>query len=74
MELIAQILFLCSCSNFTAKSKEEPVDDEQAFLRKMRRLTDYYDIQKEIGRWSKLFMSWNKTYSCNAICLLVSVI
>ncbi|XP_037542777.1 striated muscle preferentially expressed protein kinase [Nematolebias whitei] len=33
-----------------AKSKEEPVDDEQAFLRKMRRLTNYYDIHKEIGR------------------------
>ncbi|XP_037831923.1 striated muscle preferentially expressed protein kinase isoform X2 [Kryptolebias marmoratus] len=33
-----------------AKSKEEPVDDEQAILRKMRRLTDYYDIHKEIGR------------------------
>ncbi|XP_008283774.1 striated muscle preferentially expressed protein kinase [Stegastes partitus] len=33
-----------------AKSKEDPIDDEQAIRRKMRRLTDYYDIHKEIGR------------------------
>nr|XP_054602442.1 striated muscle preferentially expressed protein kinase isoform X1 [Nothobranchius furzeri]XP_054602443.1 striated muscle preferentially expressed protein kinase isoform X1 [Nothobranchius furzeri] len=33
-----------------AKSKEEPMDDEQTIMRKMRRLTDYYDIHKEIGR------------------------
>ncbi|XP_022047553.2 striated muscle preferentially expressed protein kinase [Acanthochromis polyacanthus] len=33
-----------------AKSKEDPMDDEQTILRKMRRLTDYYDIHKEIGR------------------------
>ncbi|XP_021180754.2 striated muscle preferentially expressed protein kinase isoform X1 [Fundulus heteroclitus] len=33
-----------------AKRKEEPMDDEESLLRKMRRLTDYYDIHKEIGR------------------------
>ncbi|XP_056244779.1 striated muscle preferentially expressed protein kinase isoform X1 [Seriola aureovittata] len=33
-----------------AKSKADPVDDEETILRKMRRLTDYYDIHKEIGR------------------------
>ncbi|XP_041662707.1 striated muscle preferentially expressed protein kinase [Cheilinus undulatus] len=33
-----------------AKMKEDPVDDEETILRKMRRLTDYYDIHKEIGR------------------------
>ncbi|XP_029967514.1 striated muscle preferentially expressed protein kinase [Salarias fasciatus] len=35
-----------------AKSKEDPMDDEETILRKMRRLTDYYDIHKEIGRGS----------------------
>ncbi|XP_041857291.1 striated muscle preferentially expressed protein kinase [Melanotaenia boesemani] len=33
-----------------AKIKEEAMDDEGSILRKMRRLTDYYDIHKEIGR------------------------
>ncbi|XP_032423252.1 striated muscle preferentially expressed protein kinase isoform X1 [Xiphophorus hellerii] len=33
-----------------AKRKEEPIDDEESILRKMRRLTDYYDVHKEIGR------------------------
>nr|XP_046260752.1 striated muscle preferentially expressed protein kinase [Scatophagus argus] len=33
-----------------AKSKEEPMEDEATILRKMRRLTDHYDIHKEIGR------------------------
>uniref|UniRef100_A0A3P8WK14 non-specific serine/threonine protein kinase n=1 Tax=Cynoglossus semilaevis TaxID=244447 RepID=A0A3P8WK14_CYNSE len=33
-----------------AKSKEDSVDDEETILRKMRRLTDYYDVHKEIGR------------------------
>lgn len=33
-----------------AKRKEEPIEDEESILRKMRRLTDYYDIHKEIGR------------------------
>uniref|UniRef100_A0A667WLG6 Striated muscle enriched protein kinase a n=1 Tax=Myripristis murdjan TaxID=586833 RepID=A0A667WLG6_9TELE len=28
----------------------EPMEDEGSILRKMRRLTDYYDIHKEIGR------------------------
>lgn len=32
-----------------AKSKEDPMDEE-TFLRKIRRLTDNYDIQNEIGR------------------------
>ncbi|XP_028810152.1 striated muscle preferentially expressed protein kinase isoform X3 [Denticeps clupeoides] len=29
---------------------EEPIEGEESILRKMRRLTDYYDIHKEIGR------------------------
>ncbi|XP_065818245.1 striated muscle preferentially expressed protein kinase [Labrus bergylta] len=33
-----------------AKTKEDPAEDEETILRKMRRLTDYYDIHKEIGR------------------------
>uniref|UniRef100_A0A667YMQ3 Striated muscle enriched protein kinase b n=1 Tax=Myripristis murdjan TaxID=586833 RepID=A0A667YMQ3_9TELE len=33
-----------------AKRKEDPMEDEATILRKMRRLTDYYDIHKEIGR------------------------
>ncbi|XP_031730905.1 LOW QUALITY PROTEIN: striated muscle preferentially expressed protein kinase-like [Anarrhichthys ocellatus] len=33
-----------------AKRKEDPMDDEETILRKMRRLTDNYDIHKEIGR------------------------
>lgn len=33
-----------------AKSKEDPVEDEETILRKMRRLTDHYDLHKEIGR------------------------
>uniref|UniRef100_A0AAY4B2N7 Striated muscle preferentially expressed protein kinase n=1 Tax=Denticeps clupeoides TaxID=299321 RepID=A0AAY4B2N7_9TELE len=28
----------------------EPIEGEESILRKMRRLTDYYDIHKEIGR------------------------
>ncbi|MBN3297320.1 SPEG kinase, partial [Amia calva] len=35
----------------TAKlQKEEQMEDEETLLRKMRRLTDYYDVHKEIGR------------------------
>ncbi|XP_018591070.2 striated muscle preferentially expressed protein kinase-like isoform X2 [Scleropages formosus] len=35
----------------TAKQeKEEMLEDEETILRKMRRLTDYYDVHKEIGR------------------------
>ncbi|MGH0116895.1 UNVERIFIED_CONTAM: hypothetical protein FKN15_040884 [Acipenser sinensis] len=30
--------------------KEEQMEDEETMLRKMRRLTDYYDVHKEIGR------------------------
>ncbi|XP_070786391.1 striated muscle preferentially expressed protein kinase [Enoplosus armatus] len=32
------------------KDAAEPMEDEGTILRKMRRLTDYYDIHKEIGR------------------------
>ncbi|XP_041936881.1 striated muscle preferentially expressed protein kinase isoform X4 [Alosa sapidissima] len=32
------------------KVVEEPMEDEETILRRMRRLTDYYDIHKEIGR------------------------
>ncbi|KAM3857113.1 striated muscle preferentially expressed protein kinase [Diretmus argenteus] len=34
------------------KKAAEPMEDEETILRKMRRLTDYYDIHKEIGRGS----------------------
>jgi len=34
----------------TAKRKEHPMDDEQTILRKMRRMTEHYEIHKEIGR------------------------
>lgn len=30
--------------------EEEPIEDKGTILRRMRRLTDYYDIHKEIGR------------------------
>nr|XP_061799785.1 striated muscle preferentially expressed protein kinase-like [Nerophis lumbriciformis] len=33
-----------------ALSKEEPMEDEETILRKMRRLTDHYDIHKEVRR------------------------
>lgn len=33
------------------KEEAEPMEDEGTILRKMRRLTDYYDNHKEIGRW-----------------------
>ncbi|XP_067107338.1 striated muscle preferentially expressed protein kinase isoform X1 [Osmerus mordax] len=32
------------------KDQQKPVLDEETLLRRMRRLTDYYDIHKEIGR------------------------
>ncbi|KAK7938704.1 hypothetical protein WMY93_002030 [Mugilogobius chulae] len=32
------------------KVKEEPMEDEETIMRRMRRLSDYYDIHKEIGR------------------------
>ncbi|KTG01856.1 hypothetical protein cypCar_00017645 [Cyprinus carpio] len=45
---------VCGCTyNFTAKNveeKEEQMEDEGTILWRMRRLTDYYDIHKEIGR------------------------
>ncbi|CAL8266116.1 unnamed protein product [Lota lota] len=33
-----------------AKRKEHPIEDEKTILRKMRRMTDYYEIHKEIRR------------------------
>ncbi|KAG7255706.1 hypothetical protein CRUP_020655 [Coryphaenoides rupestris] len=33
-----------------AKRKEHPMDDEQTILRKMCRMTEHYEIHKEIGR------------------------
>lgn len=30
--------------------EEEPIEDKGTILRRLRRLTDYYDIHKEIGR------------------------
>uniref|UniRef100_A0A3Q2QCW1 Striated muscle preferentially expressed protein kinase-like n=1 Tax=Fundulus heteroclitus TaxID=8078 RepID=A0A3Q2QCW1_FUNHE len=38
-----------SCKAELTVHEEEPMDDEESLLRKMRRLTDYYDIHKEIG-------------------------
>ncbi|MEQ2200188.1 hypothetical protein XENOCAPTIV_024537 [Xenoophorus captivus] len=39
------------------KATAEPVEDEGTILRKMRRLTDYYDVHKEIGSYkSKMVM------------------
>lgn len=36
----------------TAKQeRDDPMEDEKTILRRMRRLTDYYDVHKEIGRW-----------------------
>uniref|UniRef100_G3PMQ2 non-specific serine/threonine protein kinase n=1 Tax=Gasterosteus aculeatus TaxID=69293 RepID=G3PMQ2_GASAC len=32
------------------KQAAEPMEDEGTILRKMRRLTDYYDVHKELGR------------------------
>ncbi|MFT7796643.1 striated muscle preferentially expressed protein kinase-like isoform X1 [Arapaima gigas] len=32
------------------QEKEEMLEDEETILRKMRRMTDYYDVHKEIGR------------------------
>ncbi|XP_056286813.1 striated muscle preferentially expressed protein kinase isoform X2 [Pseudoliparis swirei] len=32
------------------KEETEPIEDKGTILRKMRRLTDYYDIHKELGR------------------------
>ncbi|KAK9537940.1 hypothetical protein VZT92_005511 [Zoarces viviparus] len=39
-----------------AKRKEDKMDDEETILRKMRRLTDNYDIHKEIGRGAFSFV------------------
>jgi len=32
------------------EEEEEQMEDEGTILRRMRRLADYYDIHKEIGR------------------------
>ncbi|XP_066542039.1 striated muscle preferentially expressed protein kinase-like [Hoplias malabaricus] len=32
------------------QGKDKPIEDEETILRRMRRLTDYYDVHKEIGR------------------------
>jgi len=32
------------------KEETEAIEDKGTILRKMRRLTDYYDIHKELGR------------------------
>ncbi|XP_023820642.1 striated muscle preferentially expressed protein kinase isoform X4 [Oryzias latipes] len=45
----------CSCkAELTVHTEQlepaQPMEDEASILRKMRRLTDYYDIHKEIGR------------------------
>lgn len=43
------LFLMCYMLIVVAKSKEDPMDEE-TFLRKMRRLTDNYDIHNEIGR------------------------
>ncbi|XP_030637588.1 striated muscle preferentially expressed protein kinase [Chanos chanos] len=41
----------------TAKHEvEEEIEDEETILRKMRRLTDYYDLHKEIGRGTSSYV------------------
>lgn len=50
MELYVQFVICQSFQNTAAKSKEHSAVDEETILRKMHRLTDYYDIHKEIGR------------------------
>lgn len=42
-------ILIVSCPS--AKIKEAQMEDEQTILRKMRRMTDYYDIHKEIRRY-----------------------
>lgn len=37
-------------SHSEKKEEAEPMEDEGTILRKMRRLVDYYDVHKEIGR------------------------
>uniref|UniRef100_H3CSE2 non-specific serine/threonine protein kinase n=1 Tax=Tetraodon nigroviridis TaxID=99883 RepID=H3CSE2_TETNG len=40
-----------SCkAELTVRTEAEPMEDEGTILRKMRRLVDYYDVHKEIGR------------------------
>ncbi|XP_049340678.1 striated muscle preferentially expressed protein kinase isoform X2 [Astyanax mexicanus] len=34
----------------TKPEKDRPMEDKETMLRRMRRLTDYYDVHKEIGR------------------------
>lgn len=42
---------VCHMSVRVAKQyRDDSLEDEASILRKMRRLTDYYDVHKEIGR------------------------
>lgn len=45
------ICFCLDCLCVVKEDKDDPMEDEASILRKMRRLTDYYDVHKEIGRW-----------------------
>uniref|UniRef100_A0A8C4T2A9 Striated muscle enriched protein kinase b n=1 Tax=Erpetoichthys calabaricus TaxID=27687 RepID=A0A8C4T2A9_ERPCA len=40
----------CKAELTVHAEKEEEIEDEETLLRKMRRLTDFYDVHKEIGR------------------------
>uniref|UniRef100_A0A8B9H5D2 Striated muscle enriched protein kinase b n=1 Tax=Astyanax mexicanus TaxID=7994 RepID=A0A8B9H5D2_ASTMX len=37
-------------TSMTKPEKDRPMEDKETMLRRMRRLTDYYDVHKEIGR------------------------
>ncbi|TRY90328.1 hypothetical protein DNTS_015224 [Danionella cerebrum] len=41
---------LTVCAAKHVEEEEDQMEDESSILRKMRRLTDYYDLHKEIGR------------------------
>lgn len=43
-------LDLCLHMFVAKQEKDDPMEDEESILRRMRRLTDYYDVHKEIGR------------------------
>lgn len=42
--------YLCLHAPVGKQEKDDPMEDEETMLRRMRRLTDYYDVHKEIGR------------------------
>lgn len=42
--------YLCLYTYVAKQEKDDPMEDEESLLRRMRRLTDYYDVHKEIGR------------------------